>query len=147
MGKNCMTNEFATVRTYASITLGESAFFEHTISAEDVRVFADISGDHNELHTDETYVKTTPFKEIVVHGMYLGALVSRFVGMYLPGKYCLLIKETLEFKKPVHVGQSVRVSGTIVHKSDAARLLEISIVITRGDEIVAEGAVLTKVLV
>ena len=137
----------STVRTYASFTVGENAFFEHAISAKDVRAFADISGDHNELHTDAAYAKTTQFKEIVVHGMYLGVLVSRLVGMQLPGKYCLLVKETLEFKNPVHVGQSVRVSGTIAHKTDAAQLLEISVVIKRGDEIVAEGSVLTKVLI
>lgn len=136
----------AVVRTYASFSVGEEASFEHVISASDVRAFADISGDHNELHTDASYAKTTSFKEIVVHGMYLGALVSRLVGMQLPGKYCLLVKETLEFKKPVHVGDTVTVTGTLSRKTNALQLLEISIEIKKADDVVTTGTVLARVL-
>src|SRR3990167_3301720 len=104
-------------RTFESIAIGENASLNHTITAEDVHAFAVVSGDHNQLHVDDAYAKATSFGQRVVHGMFLGALVSQLVGMHLPGKRALLMKESLEFKKPVHIGDTVTVSGTVLAKS------------------------------
>ena len=134
------------IRTFASLGIGESTSLSRTILPEDVARFADISGDYNELHTDPSYAKTTQFGRTVVHGMYLGALVSQLVGMQLPGKYCLLVKETLEFKKPVFVEDTVVVTGTLSRKTNALQLVEITISITREEDIVATGVVLARVL-
>lgn len=133
-------------RTFESIEVGEVCAREHTIGTSAISSFANLSGDYNPLHTDPVYAETTAFKKPVVHGMYLGALVSELVGMHLPGARCLLVKETLEFKLPVYTGDTISISVTVVHKSDVAHLLELSIKITRGNDVVAEGAVYTKVL-
>jgi len=111
-----------------------------------IQTFAELSGDHNPLHVDETYSAKTNFGKPVAHGMLLGALVSELVGMHLPGVRCLLIKESLEFKLPVFAGDAIRVEGKVMHKSEVTRLLEIAITITRGSEVVATGTVHTKVL-
>jgi len=134
------------VRTFASLTVGEVASLSRTIVPEDIASFAALSGDHNELHTDPPYAKTTQFGKTVVHGMFLGALVSQLVGMRLPGKYCLLVKETLEFKKPVFIGDTVVVMGTLSRKTDALQLVEIAIDIKRENDIVATGTILARVL-
>ena len=133
-------------RDFASISVGETAVREHTITAEMIATFANLSGDYNPLHIDSAYAATTSFGKVVAHGMLLGALVSELVGMHLPGAQCLLIKELLEFKLPVYVDDIVRIQGTVAHKSEATNLLEISILITRGADTVAVGSVHTKIL-
>jgi acyl dehydratase len=133
-------------RTFESIEVRETCVRERTITAEDIEIFAKLSGDYNPLHVDAAYATQTQFNKPVVHGMLLGALVSELVGMHLPGMRCLLVKESLEFKLPVFANDTVRIEGVIVHKSEAARLLEIKITITRGADTVAEGVVHAKVL-
>ena len=107
---------------------------EHTITKEEVKKFAALSGDFNPIHTHDG----------VVHGMFLGALVSRLIGMELPGPGALMIKESLEFKKPARVGDTVTITGVIVHRSEAAQLIEIAIEITRNREILAVGSAHVK---
>jgi acyl dehydratase len=131
---------------FEDIKTGDSAAFDVTIREEDVQKFAELSGDYNPLHVDEEYAKGTDFGERIVHGMFLGALVSRLVGMELPGKRALLMKETLEFKKPAHVGDHLTVMGTVVHKSEALRLLELLLEIRTEKELLATGTVHVQVL-
>lgn len=132
-------------RAFESLTAGEKASFERTITEADTRAFAELSGDHNPLHTDDAYVAATPFGARVVHGMFLGALVSRLVGMQLPGERALLVKESLEFKKPVHIGDTVKVEGVVIRTSSATHIVELDIQIYVGDVIVATGQVHVQV--
>lgn len=46
-----------------------------TIATEDVTAFADLTGDHNPLHTDEVYARASVFGERVAHGV-LGLSVA-----------------------------------------------------------------------
>lgn len=133
-------------RSFESLQVGESISREHAISQEMIASFAELSGDQNPLHVDESYAKKTEFGRTIAHGMLLGALVSECIGMHLPGKRCLLVKETLEFKKPVYAGDTVVIEGVIVRKSTSTGLLEISVRIVRREETVAEGVVHTKII-
>ena len=94
---------------------------------------------------DDAYASSTPYAGRIVHGMFLGALVSRLVGMQLPGKRALLVKESLEFKKPVRIGEVVRVSGVVTQVSVATRLIELNVQITVADMLVADGVVHVQV--
>jgi len=126
-------------KPFDSLRVGDTASFTQLISKNDVQAFADVSGDYNPLHMDDAYAKGTAFGERVVHGMYLGALVSRLVGMHLPGKRALLLKESLEFKKPVHVGDTVKVEGVITSVSQATRIVNVDVRIQVENTIVATG--------
>ena len=69
------------------------------------------------------------------------------VGMHLPGKYCLYVSQTLNFKNPVFVGDTVVVQGTVRHKSDATQLVTIAVLIcNQSNEVVAEGEAKVQVL-
>jgi 3-hydroxybutyryl-CoA dehydratase len=131
---------------FEDIKKGDTAFFTVTVTENDLKKFAELSGDYNPLHTDEEYAKKTEFNGRVIHGMFLGALVSRFVGMELPGKKALLLKETLEFKKPTRVGDILTVQGTVIHKSESLSLLELSMEIRNQKELLAIGSAFVRVL-
>ncbi|MFO0069186.1 MAG: MaoC family dehydratase, partial [Alphaproteobacteria bacterium] len=49
----------------------------------------------------------------VVHGMLTASLLSTVVGTKLPGPGCLYVSQTLQFKVPVYVGDTVYAKATI----------------------------------
>jgi acyl dehydratase len=134
-------------RKLSSIKVGETASLRHSITAGDIRAFARLSGDRNPLHADAAYAKTTAFKRPVVHGMFLGALVSRLIGMKLPGAYSLMMRESLDFKKPVFIGDTIIVLAKVVHASPATGIVELAVDIRKNEgDLAGSGAVLVRVL-
>lgn len=128
------------------IAVGDEAHFTREWKEEDVTSFAEVSGDHNPLHTDSEYAATTQFGKRLVHGMLTASLCSRLIGMYLPGERCLYLDQTLSFKKPVFIGDTVMVKGTVTAKSEVTSILTIQIVITKGPEEVMTGIAHVQVL-
>lgn len=131
---------------FKDIAAGDSAHFERTITAGDIAAFANLTGDTNPLHVNEEYAARTQFGKPLVHGMFLASLLSTLVGMHLPGKRCLYLGQTLQFKKPVFAGDTVRVTGAVATKSDSTRILTIATVITKGGEEAVTGVATIQVL-
>ncbi len=133
--------------SYEDISVGASHRFRRALTAEDVKAFAEVSGDYNPLHVDEEYAAATPFGRSIVHGMLVGALVSRLIGMHLPGRRCLLLSVSLDFGEPVFPGEEVEIRGVVTGKHESVQALVIKIqVVKEGDVKVAWGKVMVKVL-
>jgi len=132
--------------SFDEIKVGDNASFSRIFTEEEVMEFAELSGDNNPLHTDLSYAKGTQFKQRLVHGMLLGSLCSRFVGMYTPGKRCLYLSQSLIFKNPVFIGDEIEVIGTVVSRSEATKIIAINIVMKKGDEIVVLGEAKVQVI-
>lgn len=130
----------------ADIRVGDMATFSRTWEESDVQLFAKVSGDFNPLHMDGEYAGTTKFKGRIVHGLLVASLCSTLVGMYLPGKKCLYLGQTLLFKKPVYINDTVVVLGTVISKSESTRIITLSVVMKKGEEIVLEGEARAQVL-
>ena len=128
------------------MNIGDSASFTHTITESDVEKFAELSGDRNPLHMDDAYASRTPFKKRIVHGMFLGALASRLLGMHLPGERCLYIRQELSFHKPVFIGTEVTVTGVVKSVSSSTGIYEIMIEISGGGTKFASGPAYVKLL-
>ncbi|MEG1016236.1 MAG: hotdog domain-containing protein, partial [Oscillospiraceae bacterium] len=73
-------------------------------------------------------------------GMLCASLFSTLAGVYLPGKYCLLHELTTKFKKPVFVGDTLTVFGTVTEKSDALRRITVSAKIVNQDGVLVNKA-------
>jgi len=105
------------------LTVGLTQQFTVKIHELMVSDFADLSGDHNRLHMDEAYAKTTSFGKRVCHGMLLASFFSRLVGMYLPGKNALYFSQTLNFRSPCFIGDEVTIKGEIMEKHAVTRTI------------------------
>jgi 3-hydroxybutyryl-CoA dehydratase len=92
-----------------SYQAGDGFSFERFISAEDVRQFAEIVGDLNPVHLDAAFAETSFFKKRIVHGAFLGGLISKVLGMDFPGQGTIYISQNSLFKRPVYVDTTVRV--------------------------------------
>lgn len=99
------------------------ASFEVSVGPEQVRSFAELSGDWNPLHTDTGYAATTAYREPVLHGAFSAALVSRMAGMHIPGSDCLLHGMQLRFLQPMFPPVQLVVHGKLVaERSDTGKV-------------------------
>jgi 3-hydroxybutyryl-CoA dehydratase len=98
------------------ITEGMTAIFTRTVTEADILMFAGVSGDTNPVHLDEEYAKTTLFKGRIAHGMLTAGFISTIFGTKLPGPGCIYLSQSLKFKAPVRIGDTVkaRVTATAV---------------------------------
>jgi acyl dehydratase len=132
---------------FADISVGDTACFRHSVTAEDVSAFARLSGDCNPLHTDASYAAQTEFGRRLVHGMFLASLFSRLVGMHLPGRRCLYLSQSLDFAQPVFIGDEIEVSGRVLSKNDATQTIMLRTEIrVLPDRLAVHGKAYTKVL-
>ena len=116
--------------TFDEIEIGLSKEFLVTITESMVDDFAALSGDFSPIHMDDKYAESTTFKKRVVHGMLLGSFLSRVDGMYLPGKHALYFSQSMEFRNPCFIGDTVKVSSEVIDKSESTKILKIESKIT-----------------
>src|SRR5258708_6151584 len=119
-----MNNEAKEI-AYDAIAVGDDASFTITVSPDLVNNFAELSGDMNPLHMDDTYAEGTPFGHRIAHGAIIEALFSRLIGMHLPGKYSLYLSQTLRFHEPVPIDTEIVIRGEVKHKTDAHKTVSI----------------------
>jgi acyl dehydratase len=93
--------------------IGDYATITKTFLDEDVRAFADISGDKNPIHLDEEYASSTRFGKRLVHGILTSGIISALLGMELPGPGSIYIKQILNFKAPVYIGDTITATVTV----------------------------------
>lgn len=117
------------------IHVGQESEFKVIISKSMVEKFAELSGDHNSLHTNELYSKDVGFQGIVCHGMLLASLFSRLVGMYLPGKKALYLSQSLKFISPCFVNDEIIIKGKILKKSTSSRIVTLETKIVKNNDI------------
>jgi acyl dehydratase len=103
-------------RTFDEIQVGDSASLARTLTPEDVKLFAVMSGDVYPAHVDEEYARSSMFHKIIAHGMWGGALISNLLGTTLPGPGAIYLGQTLKFLKPVALGDTVTVTATVTAK-------------------------------
>ncbi len=92
---------------FEDLSVGQEASLPKTVSEADIVAFAEISGDKNPVHIDAQYAAGTMFKERIAHGMLSAAYISAAFGMKLPGPGAIYISQTLNFKAPVKIGDTV----------------------------------------
>jgi acyl dehydratase len=97
--------------------LGVSDWYQ--IQQPQVDAFADITDDHQWIHTDSAETRAGPFEGAIAHGLLLLSLTTKFAretGVFpRDAGACLLYGyEKVRFKAPVKVGKRVRCRSTLV---------------------------------
>lgn len=131
--------------TMDELEIGQSASLTKTFSEGDVFVFAGFTGDMNPVHINEEFAKTTKFGHRIVHGPYLFTLVGSVLGQQLPGGGSVYVSQTLQFKAPVFVGDTVTCTLTVTEKNIERNRLTLSTVLTnQNGTVVMDGIAITK---
>ena len=96
-----------------ALQVGETASLSKTITDDDIRRFADLTGDQNPVHLDESYARQTRFGRRIAHGMLSASLISALLANELPGRGTVYLSQTLQFVAPVYPGDTVTARVTV----------------------------------
>jgi 3-hydroxybutyryl-CoA dehydratase len=105
-----------------TLELGARASRVKTVTEDDIRLFAQVSGDTNPVHLDDAYAAGTPFGRRIAHGMLTASLISAILGNDLPGHGTIYLGQDLKFKAPVYVGDTVTATVELMKYRDDRRI-------------------------
>ena len=119
---------------------GDTASLSRTISDDDIRAFADATGDRNPLHLDEEFAQQTRFGRRIAHGMLSASLISAVIATELPGQGSIYLGQTLQFVAPVYPGDTVTARVTVASIRTDKPIIKLETVCTNQcDEVVIRG--------
>lgn len=91
------------------IEIGMIASYSQTITDSDIKTFSGLSGDRNPIHMDELYASVSRYKKRIAHGLLTASYFSALFGTKIPGEGSVYVSQTLNFKRPVYIGDTVTV--------------------------------------
>ena len=130
---------------FEDLALGMKEVLSKTILSSDVVGFAEVTGDRNPIHLSEHFAAKTPFGERIAHGLYTASLISAVLGTRLPGPGAVYISQTLNFRAPVRIGDTVRVEVAVAELIPEKRRARLSCLCSVEGEAVLDGEAWVKV--
>ena len=101
-------------KTIGELEVGDAAQFSKTVAEFDIYMYAGITGDFNPAHINEPYAQNTFFKTRIAHGMLSAGFISTVIGTQLPGTGTVYVKQELNFRAPVRIGDTITARVEVV---------------------------------
>ncbi len=130
---------------FEDLTLGQTERLAKTVASSDVVGFAEVTGDRNPIHLSEHFAAKTPFGTRIAHGLYTASLISAVLGTRLPGPGAIYISQTLNFRAPVRIGDTVDVSVSVAELMPGKYRARLACLCAVGDDVVLDGEAWVKV--
>jgi 3-hydroxybutyryl-CoA dehydratase len=130
---------------FEDLSEGMTDVFGKTITDADICIFAGVSGDTNPVHLNDDFAKESMFKSRIAHGMLGAAFISAVFGTKLPGPGCIYVSQTLKFKAPVRVGDTMIARVTVRKLIPNKKFVEFDTVVTVAGKPVIEGEAIIMV--
>ena len=124
------------------LSVGQKATRSITLTADHVKKFAELSGDYNPLHFDESFVSKTKFRRLVVQGGLTTGLLHALVAMDMPGPGTVFLSQNWTFTAPVFIDDSITAEATVikVHETKPVTQLEIKVTRQNGETVLSGEA-------
>ena len=120
--------------------VGQRARRSLTVTAEQVRLYAEITGDHNPLHFDQAFAAGTRFGKLVAQGGLTTGLLHALVATDLPGPGTVFLSQNWKFTAPVYIGDTITAEAEVVSVHPTKPVTQLAVRITRQTgETVLEG--------
>lgn len=120
---------------------------KRTVKKEDIVLLAEVSQDFNPIHLNQDYAQHTPFKRCIAHGLFCLGMISKIVGMDLPGEGAVFINETVNYKNPVYIGDEVEATVRIIALRPEKSIVKIGFECkNQNDELLMDGDMLVKMV-
>ena len=130
---------------FEDLELGMEATFEKTVQEADIAAVAEVSGDRNPVHLDREYAATTIFKEPIAHGLLTASYISTVFGMEMPGPGAIYVSQTLNFKAPVRIGDTVTAKVVVVDLVPAKKRARFDCTCSVNGKVVLDGEAMMMV--
>ena len=130
---------------FEDLSVGMRETLMKAVMDDDVIAFADLSGDRNPIHLSDHFASKTRFGERIVHGLYTASLISTVIGMYLPGPGAVYLSQTLNFRAPVKIGDTVLATVEVTELIERGRRAKLACRCLVRDAVVLDGEALVKI--
>jgi len=119
---------------------GQQATRETTVTADDVRAYAELTGDRDPLHFDEGFARRTRYGRLLAQGGITTGLLHALVAMELPGPGSVFARQRWSCPHPVYIGDTIRAEITVTRTSERRRFAELAVEVRNQlGELVLEG--------
>jgi len=129
--------------TMNELNMGDTDYFEKTISESDVYLYAGITGDLNPAHINQRDAETTMFKGRIAHGMLTAGFISAVLGTRLPGPGTIYLGQELRFTAPVRFGDTIKAEVEVIEKNEEKNIMKLKTTCTNQDGVVVLKGVAT----
>jgi acyl dehydratase len=119
------------------VSVGDCVRFSKRLTDDEIRLFADASGDTNRLHLDDDFAEETRFGRRIVHGTLVSGTISAALAR-LPG-LTIYLSQDLQFLGPVDVGETVTAVCEVVEDLGDGRYRLTTVVEDEDGETVIDG--------
>ena len=122
------------------LPVGQRATRSRTVTADDVKAFAELTGDRNLLHFDESFAAKTRFERLVVQGGLTTGLLHALVAMDMPGPGTVFLNQNWQFTAPVYIGDTITAEAEVLEVHETKPVTKLRTVVARqSGETVLEG--------
>lgn len=111
-----------------------------TVTQEQVKAYADASGDHNPLHLDEVFAANTIFGKRIAHGMLVLAFVSELFQAHFGDNWETGGRLNVRFRAPVTPGDRIFASGTLKSKENDRLTYAVTVTNQYGTDVITGDA-------
>lgn len=130
---------------FEELFVGQTASFAKTVTEADIVLFAGVSGDTNPVHLNAEYAAGTFFKSRIAHGMLSAGFISAVFGTKLPGPGAIYMTQTLNFKAPVRIGDTVVATAELIELIPEKKRAKFKVACTVGSTVVVDGEAMLMV--
>ena len=115
---------------------GDKARRTRTVTARDIELFTEMTGDRNPLHYDASLAERSRFGGIIVQGGVTSGLLNAVVAEDLPGPGSVFLHVDWSFKAPVRPGDSLTAEVEVTEVRDDKPIARLRTTITNGEGVV-----------
>ena len=124
---------------FEDLAVGQNGVYARTVTEADILAFAGVTGDFNPVHVNEELAAASMFGGRIAHGMLSAGFISTVFGTKFPGPGSIYLSQTLKFKAPVKIGDTVVARCTIKELVPEKRKAKFDTVCTVKGKVVLEG--------
>jgi len=112
--------------THIDVKIGDAWSITREVTDELIRAFADLSGDHNPIHLDNEFARSTRFGQRIAHGMLSGAFISAVLGNEFRDRKIVYLGQTMRFTAPTFIGDTITTTATVTHIREDKQIVTLS---------------------
>jgi acyl dehydratase len=124
-----------------NLTIGQKAQRSLTLTAQHVTTYAELTGDRNPLHFDESFARGTgKLSGLIVQGGLTTGLLHALVAMDLPGPGSVFLSQNWKFTAPVYIGDTITAEVQVLSTHPSKPVCQLGVKVTRQTgEVVLDG--------
>ncbi len=116
--------------------IGTSAHRTRTVTARDIELFTEMTGDRNPIHYDDDLARTSRFGGVVVQGGVTTGLLNALVAEQLPGPGSVFLEVAWRFVAPVRPGDVITALATVTAARSDKPVTTLATTITNQDDLI-----------